>query len=168
MSATGLDVFDKTLQTTHIWLNEITEAIGPDKQVAWHVLGAVLRTLRDRVPLQVAVHLGAELPLLVRGLYYDQWRASDQPERYRTRDEFLGRVAEQLRATRPIDPADATRAVFGVLNRHVPEGQLRKVREALPEDVRALWSEPAQGSELSGAAEGPVTAQPEQVRNIRT
>jgi uncharacterized protein (DUF2267 family) len=68
MSATGLDVFDKTLQTTHIWLNEITEAIGPDKQVAWHVLGAVLRTLRDRVPLQVAVHLGAELPLLVRGL----------------------------------------------------------------------------------------------------
>jgi uncharacterized protein (DUF2267 family) len=168
MSATGLDVFDKTLQTTHIWLNEITEAIGPDKQVAWHVLGAVLRTLRDRVPLQVAVHLGAELPLLVRGTYYDQWHALDQPERYRTLDEFLGRVAEQLRATRPIDPADATRAVFGVLNRHVPEGQLRKVREALPEDVRALWSEPAQGSNLSGAAEGPVTAQPEQVRNIRT
>ena len=63
MSATGLDVFDKTLQTTHIWLNDITEVIGPDKQVAWHVLGAVLRTLRDRVPLQVAAHLGAELPL---------------------------------------------------------------------------------------------------------
>ena len=168
MSATGLDVFDKTLQTTHIWLNEITEAIGPDKQVAWHVLGAVLRTLRNHVPLQVAVHLGAELPLLVRGTYYDQWHASDQPERYRALDEFLGRVAEQLRATRPVNPADATRAVFGVLNRHVPEGQLRKVREALPEDMRALWSESAQGSNLSGAAEGPATAQPEQVRNIRT
>jgi uncharacterized protein (DUF2267 family) len=168
MSATGLDVFDKTLQTTHIWLNEITEAIGPDKQVAWHVLGAVLRTLRDRVPLQVAVHLGAELPLLVRGTYYDQWRGSDQPERYRTLDEFLGRVTEQLRATRPVNPADATRAVFAVLSRHVPEGQLHKVREALPEDGRALWSEPAQASDVSGAAEGPVTAQPEQVRNIRT
>ena len=168
MSATGLDVFDKTLQTTHIWLNEITDVIGPDKQVAWHVLGAVRRTLRDRVPLHVAVHLGAELPLLVRGLYYDQWRASDQPERYRTLDEFLGRVTEQLRATRPVNPADATCAVFGVLSRHVPEGQLRKVWEALPEDVRALWSEPAQGSYLGGVAEGPVTAQPEQVRNIRT
>ena len=66
MSATGLDVFDKTLQTTHIWLNDITEVIGPDKQVAWHVLGAVLRTLRDRVPLQVAAHLGA-LQGAVRG-----------------------------------------------------------------------------------------------------
>ena len=168
MSATGLDVFDKTLQTTHIWLNGITDVIGPDKQVAWHVLGAVLRTFRDRVPLHVAVHLGAELPLLVRGLYYDRWRASDQPERYRTLDEFLDRVTEQLRATRPVNPADATRAVLAVLSRHVPEGQLRKVREALPEDVRALWSEPAQGSNLGGAAEGPVTAQPEQVRKIRT
>jgi uncharacterized protein (DUF2267 family) len=168
MSATGLDVFDKTLQTTHIWLNDITEVIGPDKQVAWHVLGAVLRTLRDRVPLQVAAHLGAELPLLVRGLYYDQWHTSDQPERYRTLDEFLGRVAEQFGPIRPIEPAEATRAVFTILSRYIPEGQIRKVREALPEGVRALWNEPAQGSELSGAVEGPVTAQPEQVRNIRT
>ena len=167
MSATGLDVFDKTLQTTHIWLNEITEAIGPDKQVAWHVLGAVLRTLRDRVPLQVAVHLGAELPLLVRGTYYDHWHASDHPERYRSLDEFLGHVTEQLRATKPVDPAEATRAVFAVLSRHVPEGQVRKVRKALPEDVRALWSEPALTSRQS-EAEGPATAQPEQARRILT
>ena len=167
MSATGLDVFDKTLQTTHLWLNEIKDATGPDKQVAWHVLGAVLRTLRDRVPLPVAVHLGAELPLLVRGTYYDQWHPSDQPERYRSLDEFLGHVTEQLGATRPVDPAEATRAVFAVLSRHVPEGQVRKVRQALPEDVRALWREPALTSGLS-EADGPVTAQPEQVRNIRT
>jgi hypothetical protein len=57
--------------------------------------------------------------------------------------------------------------VFAVLSRHVPEGQVRKVRQALPEDVRALWREPALTSRLS-EAEGPVTAQPEQVRNIRT
>src|SRR5215210_7436957 len=117
MSATGLDVFDKTLQTTQIWLNEITEVIGPDKQVTWHVLGAVLRSLRDRVPLQVAVHLGAELPVLVRGLYYDRWHASDQQERYRTLHEFLGRVAEQFGAIRPVDPRHATRVVFNLLSR---------------------------------------------------
>jgi len=43
MSSTGLDVFDKTLQTTHIWLDELTQVIGPDRQVAWHVLGAAMR-----------------------------------------------------------------------------------------------------------------------------
>ena len=59
MSATGLDVFDKTIQTTNIWLDEIMEDMGPDRQVAWHTLGAVLRTLRDRLPPDLAAHLGA-------------------------------------------------------------------------------------------------------------
>jgi len=36
MSATGLDIFDKTLQTTHIWLDELMrdETVSPDRQVA--------------------------------------------------------------------------------------------------------------------------------------
>ena len=62
MSATGLDVFDKTLQTTNIWLDEIMATLGPDRQVAWHVLGAVLHALRDRLQIGLAVHLGAQLP----------------------------------------------------------------------------------------------------------
>ncbi len=73
MSATGLDVFDKTLQTTHIWLDELMAENGPDRQVAWHVLGVVLRTVRDRIPLELAVHLGSQLPLL--GLAPHLWRA---------------------------------------------------------------------------------------------
>jgi hypothetical protein len=76
MSANGLDVFDKTLQTTHIWLDEIMAEIGPDRQVAWHVLGVVLRAVRDRIPLELAMHFGSQLPLLVRGTYYDQWHAA--------------------------------------------------------------------------------------------
>lgn len=59
MAATGLEVFDRTLQTTNTWLNEIGERIGPDRQLAWHVLGAVLHALRDRVPLDLAAHVGA-------------------------------------------------------------------------------------------------------------
>ena len=139
MSATGLDVFDKTLQTTNTWLNEIMEAIGPDRQVAWHVLGAVLRAVRDRVPLELAAHLGAQLPILVRGTYYDQWRPSATPEKYRSLDEFVERVGEGLANTRPVNRVEAIRAVFGVLSRHIPGGQIAKVRDSLPEDVRALW-----------------------------
>ena len=92
MSTTGLDVFDKTLQTTNIWLDEIMEVVGPDRGVAWHVLGAVLRTLRDRLPLGLAAHLGAQLPLLVRGTYYDQFQPGHDMERVNTEDEFLARV----------------------------------------------------------------------------
>jgi uncharacterized protein (DUF2267 family) len=141
MSSTGLDVFDKTLQTTHIWLDELMHEIGPDRQVAWHVLGAVLRAIRDRVPLGLAVHLGSQLPLLVRGVYYDQWRAQGEtPENPpRSLDEFLKPIAEQLANTRPVNVRDATRAVFTVLSRHVNRGQIDKVRDALPEQVRNLW-----------------------------
>ena len=145
MSATGLDVFDKTLQTTNTWLNEIMDMIGPDRQVAWHVLGAVLRALRDRVPMELAAHLGSQLPILVRGTYYDQWRPAAAPEKYRTLDEFAERVGEGLANTRPVNRIDAIRAVFGVLGRHIPEGQIAKVRDSLPEDVRALWGAAPQG-----------------------
>ena len=139
MSATGLDVFDRTLQITNIWLDEIMEKVGPDRQVAWHALGAVLRALRDRLPIGLAVHLGAQLPLLVRGLYYDQWVPSEQTLKQRSREEFLMHASEGLKNIRPVNVHDAIKAVFQVLNHHVDPGQLDKVWNALPEDVRTLW-----------------------------
>jgi uncharacterized protein (DUF2267 family) len=99
MSSTGLDVFDKTLQTTHIWLDELMQVIGPDRQVAWHVLGTVLRAIRDRVPIGLA-----------------------------------------LANTRPVNVREATQAVFDLLSRHVNRGQVEKVRDAMPEEVRRLWT----------------------------
>jgi uncharacterized protein (DUF2267 family) len=141
MSATGLDVFDKTLQTTNIWLKEICEELGPDRQIAWHVLGAGLRTLRDRLEPDLAAHLAAELPLVVRGAYYDRYRPSEQPRLVRSRDEFVKCMEADLRNIRPVDPDQALRCVFSVLNRHVPKGQIDKVRASLPADIREMWPE---------------------------
>ena len=142
MSVTGLDVFDKTLQTTHIWLDELMAETGPDRQVAWHVLGAVLRAIRDRIPLELAVHLGSQLPRLVRGIYYDQWHApGGMGEKPRSLDEFLEPIAEQLAQIRPINTRNATRAVFRLLSRHVTPGQVEKVKHALPGEVQAIWIE---------------------------
>lgn len=139
MSANGLDVFDRTIQTTNIWLNEIMEDIGPGRQVAWKVLSVVLHKLRERLPVDLAAHLGAELPLLVRGVYYDQYQPAKQPGACRSLDEFHEEVARWLSDTRPVDPKDAVRAVFRVLSRHVPEGQIGKVQDSLPTDLRAAW-----------------------------
>ncbi|MGF9764557.1 DUF2267 domain-containing protein [Microvirga sp. 0TCS3.31] len=142
MSATGLDVFDKTLQTTHIWLDELMAEIGPDRQVAWHVLGTVLRAVRDRIPLELAVHLGSQMPLLVRGLYYDLWYAPGRlDEKPRTLDAFLSPISEQLTQTRSINAHSATQAVFRILSRHVNPGQIEKVKHALPGEVQAIWIE---------------------------
>jgi uncharacterized protein (DUF2267 family) len=139
MSATGLDVFDKTVQTTNIWLDELMADVGPDRQVAWHVLSAVLRALRDRIPADLAAHLGAQLPLLVRGSFYDGYRPSAGPNRIRDQDEFLGYVHEGLTDIRPVNVRDAVVSVFDVLSAHLPRGQCEKVRDALPDDIKALW-----------------------------
>jgi uncharacterized protein (DUF2267 family) len=144
MSTTGVSVFDKTLQTTHIWLDEVMETVGPDRNVAWHVLGAVLRTLRDRLPLELAAHLGAQLPLLVRGTYYDQFRPGHAPELFRTEDEFLDRVAGQLGGNWPVDVRQAARSVLAVLSHHVTPEQIDKVKRSLPDSVRKLWPAPGE------------------------
>jgi uncharacterized protein (DUF2267 family) len=138
MSATGLEVFDKSIQTTNIWLDEIMEDIGPDRQLAWHLLGAVLRTMRDRLPPDLAAHLGAQLPLVVRGTYYDQYEPSASPEKTRSLDAFLGKIADELKFSRPINSQVALQVVCSVLAKHVDKGQIAKVWEALPEDIRQV------------------------------
>ncbi|HSG33746.1 MAG TPA: DUF2267 domain-containing protein [Sphingomonadaceae bacterium] len=139
MSATGLDVFDKTIHTTNLWLEGISERIGPDRQLAWKVLSTVLHKLRDRLQPDLAAHLGAQLPLLIRGAYYDLYEPSKQPLENAGGEEFVEDVARWLSDARPVDPNDAIAAVFAVLDRHVSQGQLDKVRHALPKSIRAMW-----------------------------
>lgn len=143
MSATGLDVFDKTLQTTHIWLDEIMADIGPDRKTAWRVLAVVLHRLRNRLPLGLAVNLGAQLPILVRGLYYDQFQPAGQPSDCDTMEQFCAEVGEWLQDNRPVDPETAVKSVFAVLARHVSKGEIDNVVQALPESIRQAWPQEA-------------------------
>jgi uncharacterized protein (DUF2267 family) len=134
MSATGLQVFDKSIQMTNIWLDEIMEDMGPDRQLAWHLLGA----MRDRLPPDLAAHLGAQLPLVVRGAYYDQYEPSVSPEKTRSLDAFLSKIADELKFNRPVNTKNALQVVCSVLAKHVDDGQLGKVWEALPQDIRQV------------------------------
>jgi uncharacterized protein (DUF2267 family) len=86
--------------------------LGPDRQRAYHTLRAVLHALRDRLPLNLAAHLGAQLPLLVRGICYDSWHPQPETTRERKQEKSLDHVAAGLRGTRPVNGTQATRIVF--------------------------------------------------------
>jgi uncharacterized protein (DUF2267 family)/CBS domain-containing protein len=131
-------VFAKTVQTTDIWLEELSAALSSDRAFAWKVLSTVLHKLRDRLPLILAAHLGAQLPLLVRGVYYDQFEPAKLPLTCDF-EAFVAEVDEWLADARPIDPEDAVAAVFALLSRHIPAGQIIKVQDALPEELTAFW-----------------------------
>jgi uncharacterized protein (DUF2267 family) len=80
MSATGLSVFDTTLQKTNHWLKELMRLLDwNDRQKAYLALRATLHALRDRLPLEETAQLGAQLPMLVRGFYYEGWDPGDKP-----------------------------------------------------------------------------------------
>ena len=142
MSRTGVDVFDSTLQLTHTWLKRLMEELHTeDRQQAYRALRATLHALRDRLTVEEAAHLGAQLPLLVRGFYYDEWNPAGKPLKERSREAFLGHVADTMRDPR-IDPVRATHAVFTVLNERVTHGEIEDVRHMLPAQVRELWPAP--------------------------
>lgn len=139
VSLTGLEVFDDTVHKTNLWLKEIANTLGLDRHGAYQVLRAVLHTLRDRLPINEAAQLGDQLPMLVRGIYYEAWHPAGKPEKIRSRDEFLARVAGHIASKQLIDPEQAARAVFRTLENHVSPGEIRNVMQVLPEDIRALW-----------------------------
>lgn len=145
---TGLRVFDTTLQKTHIWLNEIQEQIGAeDERAAYQALRATLHCLRDRLTVEEATDLGAQLPMLVRGLYYEGWNPSGKPVRDRDQQEFLNKVGQYF-ANNPeripeIDPERAVRAVFRVLNRRITEGEIKDIVRSLPRYMRVWWPQAA-------------------------
>jgi uncharacterized protein (DUF2267 family) len=140
MTTTSLETFDSTLQTTNIWLNELMGELGyEDRHKAYHALRAVLHALRDRLPVNEAVHLGAQLPMLVRGFYYEGWHPANKPLKERTRDEFLVHITEAFLFDVDADSEQIVRAVFQVIARHVTAGEIDDVKHALPAGIRKLW-----------------------------
>jgi uncharacterized protein (DUF2267 family) len=138
MSQTGLAAFDHTLQSTNRWLHEVMDRMGwTDKHRAYHALRAVLHAVRDRLSVEQAVALGAQLPMLVRGFYYDGWHPHGKPLRERRREDFLTQVADDFQDG-PVDLERLTHVVFRVLAGHVSGGEIEDVRDCLTADLRAL------------------------------
>lgn len=135
------DPFETTLQKTNLWLGEINRRMGwDDRQRAWSALRAVLHVLRDRLSVDEAVGLGAQLPLLVRGAYYEGWHPSGKPDRIRKREDFVDRVASELRRQDGADVDEVTNVVLDVIGEHISPGEAGHLARVLPRQISELWA----------------------------
>lgn len=140
MSMTGLKEFDHAVHTTNEWLNDVMEQLEwDDRHRAYHAMRAVLHTLRDRLPVKEAVDLGAQLPMIIRGFYYEGWRTAGKPVKERSRDQFLAHVTDAFLFDAEADSEEITRAVFKVLSARVSTGEIEDIIGTLPAGLRELW-----------------------------
>ena len=139
-----LEVLETTVQKTHEWLRDIKEEFGFDNDhAAYAALRATLHGLRDQLVTDQVARFGAQLPLLVRGLYYEGW----DPHTPGERRNFLASIRHDLRDHPELrDPERVARIVFGVIGMHVSAGEVQKIGNGLPRELRALWPKPASAS----------------------
>lgn len=140
MSALGLKIIDESAQQANIWINAVNAATGWDhKPRAYRLLRAVLHTLRDHLGVDEAAQLAAQMPALIRGIYYDGWNPSKTPVKIRTREAFIDRVQVDF-ATDPLGDAPAAiAAVIAVMRDHISPGEMEDVENGFTDQVRDLF-----------------------------
>jgi uncharacterized protein (DUF2267 family) len=139
-TTTTHDLFEATLQKTNIWLNHLMRVLPTDdRHAAYRALRATLQALRDRITVEEVAQLGAQLPMLIRGFYYEGWDPTGKPSKALHRQQFLDRIARGVMDTDGKDPEEVARAVFIVLVQRISDGEIEDVKHVLPADIRDLW-----------------------------
>ncbi|MCX5743873.1 MAG: DUF2267 domain-containing protein [Proteobacteria bacterium] len=135
-------VFEAHVETANAWLDQVIESLElmpVDRVRALHALRAGLHAIRDRLPAAEVVDLGAQLPTLVRGLYYEGWRLANDPGVIRDRAAMVERVRRELRPDPRLDPVDVLRATIELLVAYVSPGEILDVLATLPSSISTLW-----------------------------
>jgi uncharacterized protein (DUF2267 family) len=140
MSVHRPEVLSRTVQETDSWLEELREDLGLENHSqSYGALRSVLHALRDRLTVDMAVHLSAQMPVLLAGIYFDGWKPSQTPNDIERWDEFVADVALRAAGHDELDPNLAAQAVFALLERRLTPGQVEKVVGELPKQLQEIW-----------------------------
>jgi len=138
-----VDAFEHTMQLSYEWLRAYAEELGSGTtQLAYRCLRAALHAIRDRLPANESASLAAQLPLLLRGVYYEGWRPAHLPAVVESVEEVYDEIAADLEGGPHAAPRDVLRAALSVLNERIDAGEIRKLRHQVGEELRRIWPEP--------------------------
>jgi uncharacterized protein (DUF2267 family) len=139
MSLHSVDSIERSVHKTNEWLADLAAALGTeDRKKAWRVLRAYLQLLRDQVTVDEGAQLAAQLPLVLRGAFYEGFDPGHQPAKPRNRDQFLAVLAERAQLADADEAARAAEAATSVLRRHVTAGEVEDVLAQLPTNLREV------------------------------
>lgn len=131
-------IFESSVQKSLSWLKLIQEELGwEDKQKVYNATRAVLHTLRDRMAPEEAVQFAAQLPMVLKGVYFDEYKLGSKPDKeIKTKEDFYSAVQEK--ADLPFNSNEAVQAVTNVLRQKVSDGEIEDILGGLPQNLRAV------------------------------
>src|SRR5947199_8912835 len=85
-----IHLLDKTVMKAKEWIKEIQDDLHLDSEHdTYSALRAVLHCLRDHLNTDEVAQLGAQLPTLIRGSYYEGWDPHPKPKKIHDPQEFF-------------------------------------------------------------------------------
>jgi len=135
-----IEQLDDAVPAAENWIGALLDRLAwRDRQKGFLALMATLHALRDYLPPDEAMYLGAQLPPLLRGFYYEGWHLAGRPLSIENRSEFLERIQDGVHRDPGIDAEVVARAVLALLAERLPAGELEDAKAATPRPLRTLW-----------------------------
>ena len=139
MNHTTVSSFTQAAQQAQQWVNELADDLNWDERRAYRLLRSALQALRDWLSPEEMADLSAQLPVLIRGVYFEGWNALGSPVWERSKQDFVARVEGDFADDMLYDADAAISAVFRLLDRHVSHGEIVQVRNSMKKSLRHLW-----------------------------
>jgi uncharacterized protein (DUF2267 family) len=98
-----------------------------------------LRQQRDRIGPESAAHLCAQLPMLLRGLFYEGWDPTGKPSKERHEEDFLAHIACELPRADAAELEQDVRATIDVLSKRIDRRTAVKLAAMFPLELRRFW-----------------------------
>lgn len=130
--------FEMTVHTADRWIGDVAKQTGDSNVAAYGAMSAVLHALRDSLPQEESASLADQLPLVIRGVYYEGWEPASTPQQHGHPEAFLRRIETEASMSSQEEAALATRATMGVLGYDIDEGEMEGVLAVLPPPIRSL------------------------------
>jgi uncharacterized protein (DUF2267 family) len=134
------NLFDATVRKSEAWVDDLAQPLGwYSAKTALRALRILLHAWRDRLPLHESAQFAAQMPMLIRGIYYENWRPVETPDSDVDRATLLRELNQAFPDT---DSAAICQAFGQLLAKHVTAGEIDDVRAALPKGLRELCDVP--------------------------
>ncbi|MFN0245366.1 MAG: DUF2267 domain-containing protein [Kofleriaceae bacterium] len=139
---TRSQLFDPAVESARKWLVELAENLdlpSAEDPRTMRSLRAGLHAIRARLTLHEVIDLGAQLPVLIRGIYYEGLASNHDPTSIRTPSQMLQRVSDELGNEHRVEAVDVLRGVIHLLVEHVSTGEIRDIVATLPAPIAMMW-----------------------------